>query len=319
MVATNFGPCYGIGKMNLRVEWIVGFVVSFIVVLGGEARAQYWGSYLHPHPYHVPAFTQPLVPPLGFGAGYCAGCGCLGCVDPICAAPPPIVVAPLFLNINPIIAAPPAIREPAAGKALEGAVDRLLAPAEPRGAFDGLDEIRRRASVLKASTPAGRQRADRLISIGDTAFADQIYARATSKYREAIARAPDYAAAHFRLAHAYVATRQYNLALKSALIALELAGSGRRDGFSLAEMYRGNKFARQQHDAKLVDASLREPEDGGLQFLIGITLHYGGNPLKAREHFRRAAELDGVQQAYVRHFLPIVPVKEAPQPGAGLN
>ena len=92
---------------------------------------------------------------------------------------------------------------------------------------------------------------------------------------------------------------------------MELAGTNVRHGFSLEELYRGNKFARQQHDAELLDASLREPEDGGLQFLIGFTLHYGGNPLKAREHFRAAAKLAGPQQAYVRHFLPVVPVAEA--------
>lgn len=195
------------------------------------------------------------------------------------------------------------------------AVPNRVAPQPPlqqpaRGPFEGVDEIRRRVSVLKPSTPAGRTRADRSISLGDTAFSEQVYARALSKYRDAIARAPDYAEGHFRLAHAYIATRRFNLALDSALIALELSGTSRRPGFSLQEMYRGNKFARETHDEQLLDASLREPDDGGLEFLIGFTLHYGGNPLKAREHFRRSATLEGPHQPYLRHFLPVVPIAE---------
>jgi hypothetical protein len=178
------------------------------------------------------------------------------------------------------------------------------------GPFDQLAEIRRRVAVLKRSTPAGRQRADRMISAGDAAFAKQIYARAVALYRDAIARAPDYAEAHFRLAHAYVATRRYNLALKSAMTALELAGSSRRDGFSLAEMYRGNKFAREQHDENLGNAALREPQDGGLQFLIGFTTFYSPNPLKARQYFREAMLFQGAHQAYVRQFLPVVPIAD---------
>lgn len=175
---------------------------------------------------------------------------------------------------------------------------------------DPLDEIRRRAAVLKPSTPGGRTRADRLISSADEYFSEGNYARAVARYRDAIAKAADYAEPHFRLAHAYVSTRRFNLALKSALTALELAGTARRDGFSLEEMYRGAKFSRQQHDAILVDALAREPEDGGLMFLVGLTYHYGGKPLEAREMFRASEKFPGAHQAYTRLFLPIEPVQE---------
>jgi hypothetical protein len=95
------------------------------------------------------------------------------------------------------------------------------------------------------------------------------------------------------------------------MTALELSGTARRDGFSLDELYQGNKFAREQHDSMLFDAALREPADGGLQFLIGFTLHYDRQPLKAREHFRKANQLVGAHQAYLRHFLPVVPIAES--------
>jgi tetratricopeptide (TPR) repeat protein len=230
----------------------------------------------------------------------------------------PIVFPPTIVVGVPMAIPAPIVRPAAA----QLAAVEMPVPAGVMGlrGVDPLDpaaEIRRRVDVLKPSTPAGRGRADRLISSGDTAFADQVYARSTARYREAIARAPDYSEPHFRLAHAYVATRQYNLALTSALMALELAGGSRRDGFSLAELYRGNKFSRRKHDDQLRDAALREPDDGGLQFLIGMTLHYGGNPLQAREHFREAARLAGPQKAYARHFLPVVEVGEPDPEGAG--
>lgn len=275
----------------------------------------------------------------GIGAGYFAGgCDAYGCFDsayfetgyfapgyfetglydPLACGVAPLMFPPTVVLGVPAAMPVPIERRPAAQFAVRDVPlpPRVVAPriTDP---LDPAAEIRRRADVLKPSTPAGRGRADRLISSGDTAFADQIYARATARYRDAIARAPDYAESHFRLAHAYVATRQYNLALTSSLVALELAGSIRRDGFSLAELYRGNKFSRRQHDARLLDAAMREPEDGGLQFLIGLTLHYGGNPLKARDHFREAARLSGPQQTYVRHFLPVVAVGEPDPLAAG--
>lgn len=261
----------------------------------------------------------------GFGAGYFSdycpwdGYGWGGYGYDVTTYPPPanyVVMPP------PVVPAPAGVADPIAR--IDAAAGRRGFVPGQRGNLEALapmddrhEEILRRVDALKRSTPAGRERADRLISAGDHAFGEQIYARATSRYRDAIARAPDYPEPHFRLAHAYVATRRYNLALTSALMALELAGSSRRDGFSLEEMYRGHKFSRRTHDERLLDAALREPQDGGLQFLIGLTYHYGGNPLKAREHFREAAVLPGPQRAYVRHFLPVDPVAEpAPRPEA---
>lgn len=176
--------------------------------------------------------------------------------------------------------------------------------------FDGLNEVRRRVSVLKSSTPQGRERADRFISMGDRAFADQKLARANALYRDAIAKAPDYAAGHFRLAHAYVATRQYTLAQKSLMVALELSGSVKRGGFSLEDMYQGDQFIRDKHLETLLDASKREPNDGGLRFLLGFFLHYDNKPLQGREHFVAANKIAGVHQHYTRYFLPAKPVAE---------
>ena len=202
----------------------------------------------------------------------------------------------------------------AAGGPLAGAGDALV--DQRAGVADGHPqraEILRRVMALRPSTAQGRQRADRLIAEGDRFFADQNYRRAASKYRDAITKAADYPEAHLRAGHAYVATGDFELALTYFLVGLQLAGSVERPGFALADLYRGDRIAKEQHLAALHDAMLRQPEDGGLPFLAGVTLHYDGQPLPAREYFQRAAELPGAQQHYAAMFLPVVPVAE-PEP-----
>lgn len=186
------------------------------------------------------------------------------------------------------------------------AADRAAAAAQPAAdaELDQAAEIRRRVAMLRESKPGGRQRADRLIAIADRSFADQDYRRATSKYRQAVAQAADYATAHFRLGHAYVATGDLELALTSFLIGLELSGAVERAGFSLEDMYRGDELAKQTHLHTLSDAALRQPEDGGLRMLVGMSLYYDGQPLRARTYFEQAARLPGPQQTYARMFFP---------------
>ncbi len=177
--------------------------------------------------------------------------------------------------------------------------DPLLKP----DALSPEQEILRRVSVLKPSNEAGRIRSDDLIADGDREFAKQAFRRAAGIYRQAISKAPDYPAGHFRAGHAYVATADYNLALTYFCMGFELARSTSRPGFSLADLYQGDDQAKQQHQAALADAIQRQPNDGGLLFLLGVSQHYDGHPLEAKEWFRKAAELDGAQKRYAKMFL----------------
>jgi thioredoxin-like negative regulator of GroEL len=191
-------------------------------------------------------------------------------------------------------------------------------PFPPAGLIGGQNqdrlknEILHRAHVLKASTPDGRTRADRLIASGDQSFWDQKYGVAASKYRDAIAKAPDYPEAHFRLAHAKFAIGHFDSAFTEFLLALELAGSGDRPYFSLEQLYLGDKLAKQQHFDRLNDAMLREPSDGSLVFLYALCLHYDGRPLEARELFVKSSTLAGTHRDYIHHFLPVAPIAEPP-------
>ncbi len=242
-------------------------------------------NYTYPWGYNAPQFVSP--PQFGFAQPQFG-------VQPF-AVPPPIVNVPLP-------AAAPVGPMPAIPHAIDVQANR---------GNDEAAEIQRRVDVLKASTPAHRERADRVIALGDEQFADQRYTAAAAKYREAISRAPDYPRSHFRLAHSNVATTDFNLALTRFLMAIELAGAADRGNFSLSEMYRGDKLAKQRHFDQLQDAMLREPTDGGLVFLLAISLHYDQQPLVARELFVKAQAMPGPHQHYVHHFLPVVEIADA--------
>jgi hypothetical protein len=196
----------------------------------------------------------------------------------------------------------------AAGRAVQPAVFPRAIDAVP--ANPAVTEIQRRVDVLKPSTPEGRLRADRLIAQGDVSFAAQRYGVASSKYQDAMAKAPDYPTSHFRLAHCDIASGNFDLALTRFLMALELAGSAQRVNFSLEQLYQGDKFAKQTHIDRLQDAIQREPDDGGLVFLMGLTLHYDQNPVQARGWFVKSQSMPGTHQAYVHFFLPVVPIAE---------
>lgn len=211
---------------------------------------------------------------------------------------PWVTAAPLAIN------PPMALPVPAINPALAEKVERVpLLPAE--NVLDPASEIRRRVNELRSSTPSSRDRADRTLAQADRYFADSEFGRASARYRQALVQAPDYSKTLFRLGHAYVATHDYDLALNYFLMALEVEASSARPGFSLEDMYRGNKLTKDSHLEDLSDAALRQPEDGGLVMLVGLTLFYDGQMARAQEFFRRASEMPGAHQAYTRLFLPV--------------
>ena len=215
---------------------------------------------------------------------------------------PVFPIEPFDQRLDPGFAARPPLRNNAAPNVMPGAV--MGGGAAQAAQPVAQDEITRRVAALKPSTEAGRLRSDELIADGDREFAAQQFRKAAGKYREAIAKAPDYPPGHLRAGHAYIATGDYELAVTYFAMGFELSRNINRPGFSLADIYRGNALAQQQHEEALADAVLRQPDDGGLLFLTGLTLHYGGRPLQARDYFRRAAEMPGRHQPYAAMFVP---------------
>lgn len=261
---------------------------------GGVTNNYFIQPYRYGYAYHDFGWGVP------YHAPYHAPYGQYGYYGVWPQQPSPVWVQP-HIQINPVIVQPQA---PGGGNAAAPQVQNVP-PAMPAGQPVGPeDEIQRRVAVLRPSNEAGRTRADTLIAEGDREFAAQQYRRAAAKYREAIGRAPDYAAGHLRAGHAYTATGDYELAVTYFAMGFELARSTDRGGFSLESLYRGNRLSKEEHLESLADAALRQPAEGGLLFLTGVMLHYDGKPLQARDYFRRAALLPGRHRPYAAMFLP---------------
>lgn len=259
---------------------------------GGNVWGPSWG-YPYGYTYYPPAFGYSH-----FGGWRNWSVYQTQPVQPIIVVQPQIVMPPAAANVGAMPA--PAIAHRGGGQMRDDL------------------EIARRAAALKPSNEAGRMRADQLIAEGDREFAAGSYRRAALKYRDAVNRAQDYSTAYFRAGHAYTANGDFELAVTYFSMALELARTTDRGGFTLDSLYRGDDAAKMNHLRSLDVAAARQPLEGGLPFLTGILLHYDGSPLQARDHFRRAAGLPGRHRPYTSLFLPPDP-KDPPENAADPN
>ncbi|TVQ03948.1 MAG: tetratricopeptide repeat protein [Planctomycetaceae bacterium] len=278
------GGGVGIGQVNLPTRWAL--------------RAGLFGDVCWPHPNPIYGWNSGFFPGYGYPWGFRSQ---VVVVQQPVAVPFPVVVP----------FAVPAAQPMAAVGQLNGAMPiglpdpRQIMPVDNGEA--GEAEIVRRVTALKPSNVDGRLRADKAIAEGDREFAAGRQRRAITKFRDAIRRAPDYSAGYFRAGHAHTAVGDYDQAVTNFAMALEIARTTHRDGFSLDTLYQDDQQSKQQHLADLSGALRQRPNEGGLHFLLGLTLHYDGNPLKAREHFRRAVELPGRHRAYAAMYLPAPP------------
>lgn len=284
--------------------------------LGGSSGMRPPGSVTIPIPIYPPYFRPGWPYPYGYpnvyypyqGYGYTYP----QYSQPVVVVQPQIVQVPVFVPVGPqanaVAGGVPAAAMPLA------APRKVLPRANP---LQPEDEIVRRVKALKPSDEADLAKADQAIAEGDREFAAGDYRRAMFKYRDATRRAPDYALTHFRAGHIHTVLGDYELAVTEFGMALEIARAIDRDGFSLDTLYRGDAAALQEHLAVLGGAIRRQPESGGLQFLMGMTLHYGGDPLQAQEYFRRAVDLPGPQRPYAAMYLPEPAPDAAPPPAPG--
>lgn len=281
-------------------------------------RGGWWWGY----PYYYGG--APLYPPYPYyyggyryhSRGYDRWNGYSPLVTPpVVVVQPQIVVPPAVGSTVPVMpgsspSATPQVSGPPTPHAPVGASTGTAgAAAGPTAVVAGTStaaaaqEIAQRVAKLRPSDEAARMRADQLLADGDREFAAGQYRRAANKYREAMRRAADYPDSYFRAGHAGVAVGDYDLAVTYFCMGLELARTSNRDGFTLDALYRGNDAAKAEHLRALDAAAARQPLAGSLAFLTGITQHYDGHLLPAREQFRRAAELPGRHQPYTDYFL----------------
>lgn len=144
----------------------------------------------------------------------------------------------------------------------------------------------------------------RFIEFGDAQFAQQKYASAYLRYKDAVKAAPQLAEAYFRQGFALVASDRYEWAARAFKRALELEPAWPASGFRIDRLYGNNPMAKQAHLDALAQAALDNPDDVDLLFLLGIMLHSDGQSERAEPFFQRARELAGLEVAHLEAFLP---------------
>ena len=159
------------------------------------------------------------------------------------------------------------------------------------------------ASVLaRVASVEARRKAERLLAEGDELFRSQNFHFALQKYKLAASAAPDLAETHWRKGHALVATRNYDLAAKAFKRAIALQADVSRGRFRLNELYGGAAMTKTQHVESLAEWALANSDSADAYFLLGVFLHYDGEPGRAAKFFAKAADLAGVSGGHVAVF-----------------
>jgi hypothetical protein len=216
--------------------------------------------------------SQPVgamvVPGAGYGASY---------LLPYYGASPYFVPPPLYVPADTLYG-------PEAGSGPPGVI---VAPQGKLQNDAGLDD----KLPARGSGHDSLALAAKFIGFGDAHFHTQRYGDAYQRYRTAIETAPGLAEACFHQAFALVALGRYEQAAKMLKRGLALDPGWPKSGFKVADLYGRNALAKNAHVDAMARAANLDPSDADLLFLLGVWLHFDGQPDRAAPFFKRAAQL----------------------------
>ncbi len=158
---------------------------------------------------------------------------------------------------------------------------------------DKQDEKDEQQPVPRSSNARAFALGWQFIDFGDGHFNNQKYADAYQRYKRAARAAPTLADAYFRQGFALIALGNYEQAANTIKRGLELDPDWARSDFHNDELYGGNEAAKTAHLDALGQAATDNPNDADLQFLVGVFLHFEGQPQRAKPFFERAARMAG--------------------------
>jgi tetratricopeptide (TPR) repeat protein len=158
-------------------------------------------------------------------------------------------------------------------------------------------------AVARATNARANALAWRFIGFGDAQFAQQKYSEANGRYRKAAESAPQLADVWFRQALALSATGRYDQAVAAIKRGLRIDPNWPNSGFDLKKLYGADQRAAEVNlDALALNAEAN-PNDANLLFLVGVHLHFNGQPQRAEKFFQRAEELAGDDSEHITAFL----------------
>jgi hypothetical protein len=167
--------------------------------------------------------------------------------------------------------------------------------------------------IARFSNVESRRKADRLINEGDELFRAQNFHSALQKYKLAASTAPDLPEAHWRKAHALLATHNYDLATTAFKRAIALTEDFGRGGFRLSDLYGTAAMTKTNHLESLAERAIARSGSSDPYFLLGLFLYYDGQPARAEKFFQKAGDLAGISGGHIAAFLdPAEEATEAP-------
>jgi len=288
---------------------------------GGYGLGGYYGRSCFNYGFYGPSYYYPAYNyPLGIYGGYGYGCG-LNYGTPISIGYYTYQPAGGNYNANSNFLASvlPQPRYPiGTGASAQTLAQFLDLRGEVKPAVIALSERTLPKMSVRIANADTRQRANRYVSEGDELFRAQNFNSALQRYKQASSIAPDLTEAYWRQGHAFVATRNYDLAATAFKRAIALSDNLGRGGFRLDDLYDGASIAKGAHLESLAELALARTNDSDAYFLIGVFLNYDGEAARAAKFFDRASDLAGMSGGHIAVFLdhdssaPAVAARPAP-------
>jgi len=176
-------------------------------------------------------------------------------------------------------------------------------PLQPQDANPQPPKVENDAPAARPSSPQARQRTEQHLRFGDAHFARQDYRSANERYRSATQETPDVPAAWFRFAQVKVALGQHDDAVAAYQRGLALDADWPRSGFRLSDLYGAAGRAHVSHLEALALAAEQDAGNADLYFLLGVQLHFSGQPERAQRFFAEARRVAVADAPHVAAFL----------------
>lgn len=227
--------------------------------------------------------------------------------------PPPPICAPSFwfgplqpypYAYPPVFLPPEPIYGPLATRQFLGM------PVQPRITVPRPDEAEEEPKPGRSTSAESIASGWRFIGYGDRLFLAQDYGQARLRYKQAGSVAPTLGAAFFRQAYTLIALGNYSEAAKLIKRGLKVDPSWPESGFTNDQIYGDNRMAKMAHIDALAAATVNEPHNADLLFLIGVHLFFEGEPERAKTFFERSGRLAGGEDAHLRPFFAAMEPKK---------
>jgi tetratricopeptide (TPR) repeat protein len=204
--------------------------------------------------------------------------------------------------LSPVYAPADDLFGPRAMQRFMGGEDRLQPlPAEREQGPTDLPEPKK--AIERATNQRATALAQRFMGLGDAQFAEQEFADANARYRKASQSAPQLADVWFRQGFALSAMGRYDQAVAAMKRGMKISPNWAKSGFRLEELYGADKTVRNDCLEVLAKAAEDRPNNANVLFLVGVHLHFFGQPARAQKFFNRAKELSGGDEEHIVAFL----------------